>query len=354
MLRISGMAFLLVSLAVALLVGDAHRQLAMPISIGQLSSESDSGAPQHDTLQKYRWQIDRGSSLTGVALKLHAAGVIRSPDTWVLYAKLSGKTRIQAGSYWLSSGDSAITLLDRFSHGDVIIDRVTFPEGWNFAQWRTRLQSHAQFKAIAELSNEQLLSDAGIDNIHPEGWFFPDTYTYTTGDNAADILGRAHQKMQNILREKWSHRASGLPYNTAYEALILASIVEKETGLAEERAEIAGVFVRRLKRGMRLQTDPTVIYGLGAEFNGNLRRSHLRQKTAYNTYMIQGLPPTPIAMPSAAAIESALHPKAGASLYFVARGDGGHVFSNNLSDHERAVRQYQVFQRSKDYTSVAK
>ncbi len=243
-------------------------------------------------------------------------------------------------------------LLDRFNRGDVVRYQITFPEGWTFRQWLSHLASVEQFAEIAELSGEQVMAAAGINQAHPEGWLFPDTYSYTLSDGAVDILARAHRKMVDVLDQAWTGRDMGLPYRSAYEALIMASIVEKETGLAEERSTIAGVFVRRLNKGMRLQTDPTVIYGLGDAYKGNITRAHLKTLTAYNTYRINGLPPTPIAMPSAAAIDAALHPQPGTSLYFVARGDGGHYFSDSLEQHQKAVRQYQINQRAVNYQSA--
>jgi UPF0755 protein len=186
----------------------------------------------------------------------------------------------------------------------------------------------------------------------PEGLFFPDTYTYVRGDSDWSVLQRSHSTMLSVLQEEWQQRASHLPYVDPYDALILASIVERETGLPEERKQISGVFVRRLQKGMPLQTDPTVIYGLGIEFDGNLQRSHLQETSnPYNTYRHPGLPPTPISLPGRAAIHAALHPDAGSSLYFVARGDGGHVFSETLTQHNKAVREYQI-QPGKDYRST--
>ena len=298
------------------------------------------------------WVIGKGSSLTRVNRELHEAKILSHPRLLSLYARLVDLTAIQAGQYQIEQGDSALQLLDRFNRGDVVRYQITFPEGWTFRQWLSHLASVEQFAEIAELSGEQVMAAAGINQAHPEGWLFPDTYSYTLSDGAVDILARAHRKMVDVLDQAWTGRDMGLPYRSAYEALIMASIVEKETGLAEERSTIAGVFVRRLNKGMRLQTDPTVIYGLGDAYKGNITRAHLKTLTAYNTYRINGLPPTPIAMPSAAAIDAALHPQPGTSLYFVARGDGGHYFSDSLEQHQKAVRQYQINQRAVNYQSA--
>ena len=349
-LRIALLCALIACVVLAAAVGDAHRQLGLPISLTGLASAADAAAMPNPA--RYQWPIKRGSSLSQVVRQLGEAGVITSPLALKIYAKIAAKTTIQTGSYWLEPSDSALTLLDKFNRGEVIVKRLTFPEGWNFSQWRRHLEGVPQFADSRHLSDVQLVKTLGLDISHPEGWFFPDTYSYTGGDSIADLLLRAHRKMLDTLDKAWLLKAKDLPYSSAYEALIMASIVEKETGLAAERAAIAGVFVRRLRLGMRLQTDPTVIYGLGNQFSGNLRRSHLKQKTVYNTYVIGGLPPTPIAMPSAAAIDAALHPADGDSLYFVARGDGGHYFSSTLEQHRRAVRKYQIFRRAKNYTST--
>jgi UPF0755 protein len=354
-LQIALLCALIACVVLAAAVGDAHRQLGLPISLTGLAiaaSMAEAAPMPMPNPARYQWPIKRGSSLSQVVRQLGEAGVIKSPLALKIYAKIVAKTTIQTGSYWLETSDSALTLLDKFNRGEVIIKRLTFPEGWNFSQWRQHLEGVPQFADSRHLSDVQLLQTLGLDISHPEGWFFPDTYSYTGGDSIADLLLRAHRKMLDTLDKAWLLKAKDLPYSSAYEALIMASIVEKETGLAAERAAIAGVFVRRLRLGMRLQTDPTVIYGLGNQFSGNLRRSHLKQKTAYNTYVIGGLPPTPIAMPSAAAIDAALHPADGDSLYFVARGDGGHYFSSTLEQHRRAVRKYQIFRRAKNYTST--
>ena len=301
---------------------------------------------------KRLWTINRGSNLSQVNRQLHAEGILSGPVLMARYAKFSGRAAIQAGSYWIEPADSAKSLLDKFNRGEVVQYQITFPEGWSFKQWLAELQRVPQFDGIADVTVDQLLAEADIELANPEGWFFPDTYSYGDGNSAADILRQAHGQMRKVLSNAWEDREPDLPYKSAYEALIMASIIEKETGLASEREEIAGVFVRRLQSRMRLQTDPTVIYGMGDAYSGNIRREHLKQRTPYNTYMINGLPPTPIAMPSEAAIYAALHPLPGSSLYFVARGDGGHYFSDSLEEHQRAVRQYQIYQRKQNYQSA--
>lgn len=300
------------------------------------------------------WQVDKGSSLTHVNRQLHQHEILSHAKLLSLYARVSGRGAIQAGHYRIEQGETALQLLEKFNRGTVISYQITFPEGWSFQQWIAQLASIEQFSQVSELSQAQLMAAAKINKAHPEGWLFPDTYSYTHEDSAVDIVARAHRKMLQVLDQAWQGREQGLPYANAYEALIMASIVEKETGQVSERATIAGVFVRRLNKGMRLQTDPTVIYGLGDSYKGNITRRHLKTLTPYNTYRINGLPPTPIAMPSAAAIEAALHPETGTSLYFVARGDGGHYFSDSFEEHQKAVRQYQINQRAEDYQSAPK
>ena len=336
------------SLGSAVIVFNFSQRMLAPISIENLKPLGLKDKIMQSDTRRYEWKIDRGNSHNTLFRQLHNLGVVDSPDIIKIFAKLSGQTSVQAGTYWLEEVDTAISLLSKFHHGEVITNKLTFPEGWNFSQWRQHLSSIYQFSDSQFLSDQELLERAGIVLDHPEGWFFPDTYKYMSLDKASDILRRAHRVMQTVLEEEWIKRADRLPYDTAYEALIMASIVEKETGLAEERRTIAGVFVKRLRRGMRLETDPTVIYGLGKEFDGNLRRSHLRQKTAYNTYVIRGLPPTPIAMPSRAAIQAALNPKDEGSLYFVSKGDGSHFFSSSYEEHKKAVEKYQLTKRARE------
>ncbi len=338
LLRLAILFAISLSICAALLLGAAQRYLETPVALADGSVE---------------WTIEKGSNLNTVNRQLYQEDILSHPRLISLYARLTGQTAIQAGLYQINDGDTPIRLLQRFIRGDVVRYQITFPEGWGFSQWLEHLAGVEQFADdIGSFSRAQIMRAAAIDKPHPEGWLFPDTYSYISTDTAIDILARAHRRMVEVLEHAWQNRTSDLPYKSAYEALIMASIVEKETGLAEERPAIAGVFVRRLNKNMRLQTDPTVIYGLGDAYRGNLKRSHLKTPSPYNTYMIKGLPPTPIAMPSAAAIEAALNPKAGTSLYFVARGDGGHYFSESLEEHLKAVRKYQIYQRSADYRSA--
>ena len=296
--------------------------------------------------------INTGARVHNVTEALFYRGIISSPWAIDLYARASGLTMIKAGTYSISSNDTALSLLKKFNRGEVIQHQITFVEGWGFNQWLTHMSTIDQFHGIDKKELLKELKISGVDTDNIEGWLFPDTYNYLGTDTVLDIMLRAHRKMNRVLEQEWARRAPGLPYETPYEALIMASIIEKETGLAEERETISGVFVRRLLKGMRLQTDPTVIYGMGDRYDGDIRRRDLRQLTPYNTYMIKGLPPTPIAMPSEASISAALNPKAGSSLYFVARGDGGHYFSSTLQEHLGAVKKYQLEQRAENYQSA--
>ncbi len=233
-------------------------------------------------------------------------------------------------------------MLDRIVAGRVIQYPLTIVEGWTFRQLRQALAAHPQLtQTLAGLSDAEIMARLGRPGAHPEGWFLPDTYHFPKGFTDEAFLRRALTAMEQRLTQVWERRAPDTPLNDPYQALVLASIIEKETGVAAERAEIAGVFARRLRLGMRLQTDPTVIYGLGEAFDGNLRRRDLEADTPYNTYTRPGLPPTPIALPGLAALEAAAQPAAGDALYFVADGQGGHVFSRTLEEHHRAVRRYQ-------------
>jgi len=301
----------------------------------------------------YVLTVEAGDSLRDVAARLQGAGILSAPALLRLYGRLTGMDqRVQQGDYLLSEHITAAALLRRLHSGKVMEYAVTIPEGITLAQALSAVQRESALERLLSAPDDARILDLVRPHGHPEGLFFPDTYHYRRGDTDLDILARANAAMRAILQEEWASRAQDLPYDNPYQALIMASIIERETGLPAERQRIAGVFVRRLQRGMRLQTDPTVIYGLGAAFDGNLRRAHLRDDTnVYNTYRHGGLPPTPIALPGRAAIHAALHPAPGSALYFVARGDGGHVFSDSLAEHERAVRQYQL-QRRENYRSA--
>ncbi len=296
--------------------------------------------------------IARGDTLSHIAHRLHRTDIIRWPDVWSYYARLFEPEPIKAGEYRLPDQASPLDILHQLQAGEVMTHPVTFIEGHTFAEMLEILRGLDNLEHDLEgLGPQEIIAALGLDIKHPEGWFFPDTYYYVAGSSDSGILQRAHSRMRRILELEWRARAIGLPYETPYEALIMASIVEKETGDPDERDEIAGVFVRRLQQGMRLQTDPTVIYGLGLNYDGNLRRADLSRATPYNTYTNDGLPPTPIAMPGREAIHAALHPTEGNSLYFVARGDGTHYFSATLDEHINAVRRYQKMGRRDDYRS---
>ncbi|NQX89077.1 MAG: endolytic transglycosylase MltG [Halioglobus sp.] len=296
--------------------------------------------------------IDHGDSLRTVVDALAQAGVVPHPDLMVLYGRWTGvDQQIKRGEYRLSPGLNAKTLLAVLQKGDVIRYQVTLPEGISVQAALDILSQQSQLDSTIEGVTDRRILQLIRPHKNPEGLFFPDSYQYVRGDTDWSILQRAYSTMRDVLDDEWEAREEALPYATPYEALIMASIIERETGLPEERGQIAGVFVRRLQRGMLLQTDPTVIYGLGPAFDGNLKRRHLSEEdNAYNTYRRAGLPPTPIALPGRGAIHAALHPEPGTALYFVARGDGGHVFSDTLSQHNEAVREYQL-KRRKDYTS---
>ena len=290
------------------------------------------------------YDVAPGVGLIAVANDLHRRGILGRPRYLVWYARWEGKAdRVQTGVYGLSPGMTPVQLLDKLVAGDVIQYALTIPEGWTFRQLRAAVDADPKLlHQLGTVPDDEVMERIGHPGLHPEGRFFPDTYYFTAGTTDADFLRRAFTAMDKRLAEEWQDRAPGLPYRAPYEALIMASIIERETAVPAERGQIAGVFVRRLQRGMRLQTDPTVIYGLGDAFDGNLRRRDLLADTPYNTYRHAGLPPTPIALPGAGAIHAALHPAPGDSLYFVARGDGTHHFSTTIAEHNEAVRKYQL------------
>jgi UPF0755 protein len=288
--------------------------------------------------------LGRGESLPQLARKLADAGVLSRPRLWVLAARLDpDQAFIKAGEYRITDADTPTTLLARLRAHDVVRHRITLIEGWTLAQALDALARHPIVRqALGENPRAELVSALELPRENPEGLFFPDTYVFERGTSDLDILRRAHDRMEGVLADAWVKRQPDLPLADPYAALILASIIEKETGRAEDRGFIAQVFVNRLRLGMRLQTDPTVIYGLGDRFQGDLTRAHLAQDTPYNTYRRGGLPPTPIALPGRAALEAALSPPAGDLLYFVSRGDGTTAFSKTLDAHNRAVREFQL------------
>lgn len=302
----------------------------------------------------FYYELETGKSLSHLSQDLASQQVLTHPRWLNWYARFYQKEKIHPGEYLLDNGLTPITLLEKLNKGEVILHQVTLLEGWNFRQIIAELDKKPALKHL--LSNKTI--DEQLDLLklpisYPEGWFYPDTYTFIKGTSDIDILTQSYKAMRKTLDELWASRASGLPYETDYQALIMASIVEKETGSSSERDQIAGVFVRRLQKGMRLQTDPTVIYGMGESYVGKVRHDDLVKPSNYNTYVISGLPPTPIASPGKAALIAAMHPAGGNALYFVARGDGTSEFSDNLADHQRAVVRYQL-QRRSDYRSAPK
>ncbi|HRP72187.1 MAG TPA: endolytic transglycosylase MltG [Luteimonas sp.] len=299
-----------------------------------------SGLEAGDTLL-----VERGDSFKRVLSKLRDAGADEGHDLeWQALAKrLDAIGRIQVGEYALDPGLTPRILLERMRDGRIVSYRFTIVEGWNIRELRAALAKATPLvQGIGELDDAALMAELGHPGVHPEGRFLPETYVYTRGDSDLDLLRRANVALERALQSAWEARAPDLPLKDAEQALVLASIIEKETGIAEERPLIGGVFTRRLKLGMRLQTDPTVIYGMGSAYAGNIRRSDLTTDTPYNTYTRDGLPPTPIAMAGVDAIRAATQPAEGDALFFVAVGDGSgrHVFSRTLGEHNAAVREY--------------
>lgn len=331
------LGFLLTGLVVVLvgvgLLFDAHRQLRAPLAVS---------APS-------RVELPAGSRLRDAVAAVERQGFFanpRQPLYLEAYARATGDaSRIKAGEYALDPGVTALGLLNLWVGGKTILHELRIIEGIRFDTAMKLLAAHpAVAHTLKELSGETVMTAIGHPGGHWEGRFFPDTYRFTKGTSDIEILKRAYAAMEAEIAKAWAGRAADLPYATPEEALTMASIVEKETGVADERTRVAGVFVRRLKMGMRLQTDPTLIYGLGDAFDGNLRRRDLIADGPYNSYLRTGLPPTPICLPGRAALEAALHPADGTELYFVARGDGTHQFSTTIEEHEAAVRKYQLRQ----------
>jgi len=293
------------------------------------------------------FSIRPGSSLRGATRQITDAGIAIPAWRFNLLARLAAAdTAIKAGSYDVAAGITPWQLLRKITLGDFTQSEILFVEGWTFRQMRAELNAHADLAHRSEkLSDEEIMAKIGSPSMPPEGMFFPDTYVFGKGENDMAVLARAHRAMQKQLESAWAKRAPDLPVMTPYEALILASIVEKETGKATDRGLVAGVFVNRLRLGMKLQTDPTVIYGIGENFDGNLRRKDLVTDTPFNTYTRSGLPPHPIAMPGLASLAAAANPAKTDSVYFVARGDGTSEFSRTLAEHNRAVAKFQLGRR---------
>lgn len=309
---------------------DMQTQLDLPINI--------------ETKPPTTYTINSGVNLKIIGEELTQREILQHPYYFMLEGRLQGiDSRIKAGEYLLHPETTQRQLLAQFVDGKTIQYSLSLIEGWSFKQIMHAVSSDEKLvKTLPDIDSKSVMTTLGFPDAHPEGRFFPDTYHFPSGMTDIEFLLRAYTKMEQVLQEHWENKEEGLPYKTADEALIMASIIEKETGVAEERATIAGVFVRRLQKGMKLQTDPTVIYAMGEDYQGNIRRKDLKIDSPYNTYFYAGLPPTPIALPGAEAIHAALHPEAGNSYYFVAKGDGSHYFSKTLNEHNRAVAKYQL------------
>nr|WP_283939189.1 endolytic transglycosylase MltG [Pseudomonas sp. T1.Ur] len=296
--------------------------------------------------------VPNGTTPTGTLKRLEADGLIKDAFWLRIYWRFNlADQPLHSGEYRMVPGMTMEALIGVWKRGEVVQYSVTLVEGWNFRQVRAALAKDEKLQqTLAGLSDSQVMDRLGHSGVFPEGRFFPDTYRFVRGTTDADLLKKAYDRLEDVLAKEWAQRAADVPYSQPYQALIMASLIEKETGVPQERGEIAGVFVRRLRLGMLLQTDPTVIYGLGERYTGKLTRAHLKEENPYNTYLIPGLPPTPIAMVGREAIHAALNPADGNSLYFVARGDGSHVFSDDLETHNNAVREFQLKRRA-DYRS---
>ena len=314
------------------------------IAIGAVRIQSFLSTPLVVAEEGTTFEIKPGTAFGEISRQLEQAGIVSSASLLRFYARWTGKAgTVQAGEYRVESGTTPVDLLRQFTSGGVRLYSFTIIEGWNHRDLLKALHAHPQ--VAASMTDEDwppLLSELGADTRHPDGLFLTETYHFPKGTSDRALLTQAYEHMQAALGEEWPTRDTTSPVKTPYEALVLASIVEKETARVDEREKIAGVFARRLSKRMRLQTDPTVIYGIGADFDGNLTRRDLRTDTPYNTYTRHGLPPTPIAMPGRAAVYAALHPAAGEELYFVATGlgDGSHKFSRTKDEHDAAVREY--------------
>lgn len=302
--------------------------------------------------QERMLEVPNGTTPNRMFYRMQTDGLLDDAVWLRLYWRFNmAGTPLHTGEYRLTPGMTVNQLFDAWRRGDVVQYNLTLVEGWTFRQVRAAVAKHEKItQTLDGLSDAEVMEKLGHSGVFPEGRFFPDTYRFVRGMSDVEFLQQAYMRLEQVLAKEWAERATDLPYRDPYQALIMASLVEKETGIPQERAQIAGVFVRRLRLGMMLQTDPTVIYGMGERYNGKITRADLREPTPYNTYTISGLPPTPIAIVGREAIHAALNPANGTSLYFVARGDGSHVFSDDLDNHNSAVREYQLKRRS-DYRS---
>ena len=307
--------------------------------------------PLHVT-QERLLDVPNGTTPNRMFYRMQSEGLLDDAVWLRLYWRFNmAGTPLHTGEYRLTPGMTVEQLFDAWRRADVVQYNLTLVEGWTFRQVRSAVAKHEKIKHTLDgLSDSEVMDKLGHTGVFPEGRFFPDTYRFVRGMSDVELLQQAYMRLDEVLAKEWAERTTDLPYRDPYQALIMASLVEKETGIPQERGQIAGVFVRRLRLGMMLQTDPTVIYGMGERYNGKITRADLREPTPYNTYTITGLPPTPIAMVGREAIHAALNPSSGTSLYFVARGDGSHVFSDDLDDHNSAVREFQLKRRA-DYRS---
>ena len=307
--------------------------------------------PLHVT-QERLLDVPNGTNPNRMFYRMQQEGLLDDAVWLRLYWRFNmAGTALHTGEYRLTPGMTVEQLFDAWRRADVVQYNLTLVEGWTFRQVRSAVAKHEKIKHTLDgLSDSEVMDKLGHTGVFPEGRFFPDTYRFVRGMSDVELLQQAYMRLDEVLAKEWAERTTDLPYRDPYQALIMASLVEKETGVPRERGQIAGVFVRRMRIGMPLQTDPTVIYGMGERYNGKITRADLREPTPYNTYVIPGLPPTPIAMVGREAIHAALNPVQGSSLYFVARGDGSHVFSDDLDAHNSAVREYQLKRRA-DYRS---
>lgn len=335
MSRLSRLLLALLLLVTVLAVSvwlDARRLMLQPLKLSE----------------KQRFEIIQGKSFSSALLTLQSRGVFaeeRSPRYIQIYARLTGQAAaVKAGEYELVPGMNSLDLLALVISGKTVLHELRLIEGWNFEEVKRAIgDNEALVHTLKDA--DHVMGLLGRPELQPEGRFFPDTYRFPKGTTDLAFLRRAFTAMDHALAQEWQERQPDLPYHSPEEALIMASIIEKETGVPTERAQIAGVFIRRLQKGMKLQTDPTVIYGLGSNYDGNLHRSDLETDTPFNTYTRNGLPPTPICLPGRASLHAALHPDSGGALFFVSRGDGTHQFSDTLEQHNSAVQRYQLRRR---------